>query len=129
MLGISKKGGERARKGNYWNFTNGERIRLEEDGRLPGDSSVTYLKFHPAAILIAGPVLGILYAAFLPFIGIAMLLQVTFEKVMGGIMAKAGSTATFSWSPVRAYLTGKKRKEMKEKAEKEKKESKEEGSE
>lgn len=128
MLGISKKGGERAREGNYWNFTNGERIHLEEDGILPGGSNVTYLKFHPVAILIAGPVLGLLYAAFLPFIGIAMLLQVTFEKVMGRIKAKAGSTATFSWSPVRAYLTGKQRKEMKEKVKKEEKEQREEES-
>jgi len=113
MLGINKKGGERGKRGSYWNFTTGERLRLEEEGPLPGDKSVMYLKVPPVAILLAGPVLGLLYAVFLPFIGIAMLVQLVAKKAVAGVMAKAGSSAAFTWSPVRAYLTGKKRKEGK----------------
>jgi hypothetical protein len=36
MLRIKNVGGERVRKGNYWNFSTGDRIHMEEAGTLPG---------------------------------------------------------------------------------------------
>jgi hypothetical protein len=108
MLRIKKIGGETVGKGNYWNFSTGERVRIEGRGVLPGGPSQTYYKFPPAVILAAGPVLGLAYAVFLPFIGIAMLFAVLSKKVFGGALRTAWKGATFGWKPSEAYLAGKK---------------------
>ncbi|MGC2063441.1 MAG: hypothetical protein WA610_10720, partial [Thermodesulfovibrionales bacterium] len=81
MLRISHKGGEKVSKGNYWNITNGQRIIVRSEETLPGDGTATYYKASPVIILAAGPVLGLLYAAFLPFIGIAMVMQLLLTKI------------------------------------------------
>jgi hypothetical protein len=98
-----RKGGHRAEKGTYWNMVNGEKVVLEEEGILPGTG--TYIKAPTWAVLLAGPILGLVYAVFLPFIGIAM--------TAGVIAKKAGSAAakgaSFGWRPIEAYLTGRKK--------------------
>jgi hypothetical protein len=71
-------------------------------------------------VLAAAPVLGLIYAAFLPFIGIAMLLRVAVAKMMGGTAEGLSKVATFNWSPSAAYLAGRRQK-------KERKEGKGEG--
>jgi hypothetical protein len=119
MLRITHKAGERAQGGNYWNFSNGERISHRDGDILPGDSGATYVKAHPVVILAAGPVLGLLYAAFLPFIGIAIVLKVMFTKLLGGALEGSAKVATFNWSPSRAYLAGRRAKKAKGMDEKE----------
>jgi mannose/fructose/N-acetylgalactosamine-specific phosphotransferase system component IIC len=73
-------------------------------------------------VLTAGPVLGLVYAAFLPFIGIAMLLKVLVTKAFGGTLEggalESAKVATFNWSPSRAFLAGKRAKKAKGKDEK-----------
>ena len=118
MAKIMYKAGEQAARGNYWNFSNGERISLGSEGMLPGDSGTTYVKAHPVLVLAAGPVLGLVYAAFLPFIGIAMLLQVLVTKAFGGALESGAKVATFNWSPSRAFLAGKRAKKATDKDEK-----------
>ena len=118
MAKIMYKAGERATGGNYWNFSNGERISLGSEGMLPGDSGTTYVKAHPVLVLAAGPVLGLVYAAFLPFIGIAMLLKVMVTKAFGGALESGAKVATFNWSPSRAFLAGKRAKKATDKDEK-----------
>ena len=118
MAKIMYKAGEQAARGNYWNFSNGERIGLGSEGILPGDSGTTYVKAHPVMVLVAGPVLGLVYAAFLPFIGIAMLLKVMVTKAFGGALESGAKVATFNWSPSRAFLAGKRSKKAKGKDEK-----------
>jgi len=66
-----------------------------------------------AAIIVAGPVLGLMYAAFLPFIGIAMLVKLVAQKAGGGVMELAHGGASFGWRPSESYLTGRKKKETK----------------
>ncbi len=110
MLGLKKIGGEAVGKGNYWNFSTGERVHIEAEGVLPGDAGITYYKAPPAAMLVAAPVLGLLYAVFLPFIGIAMLTAVAGRKVLGGLVPGLWKGATFGWKPSEAYLAGKKKK-------------------
>ena len=112
------KAGERAKGGNYWNFSNGERVSLDSEGVLPGGSKTTYLKAHPVVILAAGPILGLLYAAFLPFIGIAMLLKVAASKVFGSALERFAAVTSFNWRPSEAYLAGKHTKSAKDKDEK-----------
>jgi hypothetical protein len=104
------RGGERVKGGSYWNFSTGERVTVETDGILPGNNSVTYFKAHPAAILLAGPILGLIYATFLPFIGIAVLLKVVMTKLFGGVMQGVSRLAIFNWRPSEVYLAGKKHK-------------------
>jgi hypothetical protein len=124
MSGLKKIGGESVVAGNYWNFSTGERVRIEGRGVLPGDSSQKYYKVPPVVILVAGPILGLAYAVFLPFIGIVMLLTVAGKKVFGGALQTAQKGASFSWKPSEAYLAGKKgtAKKTDEKTEDEKKE-------
>ena len=124
MAKIMYKAGEQAARGNYWNFSNGERISLGSEGMLPGDSGTTYVKAHPVLVLAAGPVLGLVYAAFLPFIGIAMLLKVMVTKAFGGALESGAKVATFNWSPSRAFLAGKRAKKATGKDEKRQEEDK-----
>ena len=118
MFKVIYKAGERAEGGNYWNFSNGERISLGNEGILPGDSKTTYVKAHPVVILAAGPILGLLYAVFLPFIGIAMLLNVAATKVFGRAFEQLATVSSFNWRPSESYLAGKQTKNAKGKDEK-----------
>lgn len=113
MLKISHKGGEKVSKGSYWNFSTGERGNVSSEERLPGDGSVTYYKANPVIILAAGPVLGLLYAAFLPFIGIAIVTKLVVTKIFAGSLNEIERVSTFNWSPVASYLAGRRQKNRK----------------
>jgi hypothetical protein len=63
-----------------------------------------------AAVLLVGPVMGLLYAVFLPFIGIAMTLKLIGKKLTTGLVHAAVKSATFGWRPIEAYLIGRKKK-------------------
>ena len=106
---IKYSGGEKAGKGTYWNFTTGDRIDISTEGELPGGKKTMYFRLPATWILVLGPVLGLLYAAFLPFIGIAMLIKVVGQKIAGGAFSSARSTASFGWRPSESYLAGKKK--------------------
>ena len=110
---LKHNGGSRVGKGTYWNLTNGERIDINSEGTLPGDGKKTYYRMPAAAIIVAGPVLGLLYAAFLPFIGIAMVVKLVGQKAGGGVMEMVHGSASFGWRPSESYLAGKKKKEAK----------------
>ncbi len=120
MLRLKHIGGEKVKGGNYWSFSTGERVTIEAGGILPGDSSATYYKAHPAIILLAGPVLGLVYAVFLPFIGIAVLLKVIMTKLFGRTMEGLSKLAIFNWRPSEAYLAGRRKKREEGKGEKDK---------
>jgi hypothetical protein len=60
------RGGELAPAGSYWNPQSGEFAKLDEDGgRLPQVEG-EFFRGHPAAIMVVGPLLGLLYLIFLP---------------------------------------------------------------
>ena len=106
MVRVRHRGGEEVGKGNYWNFSTGERVSQDKDGILPGDTDTIYYKATPALILAAGPVLGLIYAAFLPFIGIAMVMRLAFSKLFSGRGEGLTKVAIFNWRPKEAYLAG-----------------------
>lgn len=109
MVRIRHKGGEMAGKGNYWNFSTGERIPLACEDRLPGNAATVYYKANPAvmlAILAAGPVFGLIYAAFLPFIGISIVTKLVLTRLSGKPVEGLARLATFNWRPTEAYLAG-----------------------
>jgi hypothetical protein len=114
---MKHRGGHRVGKGTYWDFDSGERIDIRDEGVLPGGDDRVYYRLPAAGILAAGPFLGLLYAAFLPFIGIAMLVKLVVQKVAGGAVSTARTSATFGWRPSESYLAGGKKGEEEKKEE------------
>ena len=66
-------------------------------------------KAKTAAMLLASPIIGLLFVVFLPLIGTATLAAVAGRKVLGGMASVAGKTISFGWRPVESYLAGKKK--------------------
>lgn len=108
------KGGHKVGKGTYWNFGTGDRIDISDEGILPGDRKAVYFRMPATGILVFGPIMGLLYAIFLPFIGIAMLVKLVIQKVVGEVSLSTRSAASFGWRPSESYLAGKKNGEQKE---------------
>ena len=106
---LNYRGGRTVGSGTYWNLARGERVDINEQGVLPGDGSTRYVRMSTLAVLVAGPVFGLLYAVFLPFIGIAMTLILIGRKLSGGLVRAAVKSTSFGWRPIEAYLDGKRR--------------------
>jgi hypothetical protein len=104
------KGGQTVAAGTYWSLADGNRVDMEQEGVLPGKGSERYLKAPAAAALAAGPVIGLIFAVFLPFIGIAMTLGLIGRKLADDVVLAAASSVSFGWRPIDAYLAGRKRK-------------------
>jgi hypothetical protein len=110
------KGEQKAGPGTYWDIKTGERVDLEEHDILPGETTTKYIRASSGVMLMFGPVLGLIYAMFLPFIGIAMTISFVGKKIYnGGKRAVRGMTdaavqsAFFGWRPVHAYLISKRK--------------------
>lgn len=108
-------GGIRAGKGTYWNAATGERVDLEENGTLPGDDKTRYVRASGVTVLLFGPVLGLVFAIFLPFIGIAMTLTVAAKKIGMLFVNATAKSASFAWRPLEAYLVGRRAMRKREK--------------
>ena len=108
---LKYKAGSRVGKGTYWNLANGERIDIAGEGMLPGGARTVYFRLPATGILLLGPIVGLVYAAFLPFIGIAMLVKVMLQKAASMAFSSARSGASFGWRPSESYLAGQKKKE------------------
>ena len=100
------KGGHKVAAGTYWNMTNGSRVQMEQEGVLPGDQKTRYIKAPVAVMLMAAPVIGLVFAVFLPFIGIAMTLSLIGKKLVDGVASAAAGSMSFGWRPIEAYLAG-----------------------
>lgn len=109
MFRLAHTGGQVVGGGSYWNFTTGERVQIRDSATLPGDAEATYYRLPPIAMLLVAPMLGLLYALFLPFIGIAMLVTLVGRKLFGGLLDGLWKTAAFGWRPSEAYLLGRKK--------------------
>jgi len=116
---LKHNGGQMVGRGTYWNLSNGERIDIMNEGTLSGDRSRTFYRMPAAAIIVAAPVLGLLYAAFLPFIGIAMMVKLLGQKIGGGVLETIQGSASFGWRPSESYLSGRKKTVKKVEAAKE----------
>ena len=103
-------GGHTVKAGTYWNLANGSRVQMEQEGVLPGDASSRYIKAPAAVMLMAAPVIGLVFAVFLPFIGIAMTLKLIGQKLAEGVASAAAGSVSFGWRPIEAYLAGRKQR-------------------
>ncbi len=99
-LKLERKGGERVNKGTYWNTSNGERVRMDGPGVLPGDASQAYLRFHPLALLVLGPILGLVYAIFMPLTAIVMVFWVLGGKILGAFAPSVMRFLGLEWRRV-----------------------------
>ncbi len=108
------KGGARVERGTYWDLSKGQRIDVANEATLIGDGSSTYLRISDGAMLLAGPVIGLLYVVLLPFIGIATVTAVAARKAFAGIFNLIGKSLSFGWRPSTAYLAGKKKSDKKD---------------
>jgi hypothetical protein len=100
MLTVKNMGRAAAGKGSCRNLAKDSAAALEED---PKD------RFHRvplSAVVVAGPVLGLVYAAALPFIGIVMLLSIAVRRIVAGLTRSAYRGAVFTWKPGEACLAG-----------------------
>jgi len=103
-------GGHTVQAGTYWNMANGNRVQMDQEGVLPGSGTTRYLKAPVAVMLMAAPVIGLVFAVFLPFIGIAMTLNLIGKKLVEGVVSAAAGSVSFGWRPIEAYLAGRKTK-------------------
>ncbi len=112
-------GGNAVKAGFYWNLRKWEMVTLSGiGGTLPGSADDRYLKVPIIAFLFIAPVMGGLYAFFLPFIGFAMLAAFAGRKlgVAGrAAVARVGGLVSPEWRPGEAYMAGKRGKKSSEK--------------
>ncbi len=107
-------GGAEVKAGFYWNLRKWEMVTLSGiGGTLPGNADDRYLKVPIVAFLFIAPVMGGLYAFFLPFIGFAMVFAFLGRKLGAASRAAAvrvGGLVSPQWRPGEAYLAGKRGK-------------------
>ncbi len=108
------KGGQKVGKGTYWDMRNGRRIDVDREAVLPGGDSLIYLRMPPGVLLLAGPVIGLLYAAIFPFVSLGVVLLAAARKTAGTIVSLIAKNISFHWIPKNAYLAGKKKGKKKE---------------
>ena len=63
-----------------------------------------------AAMLLLGPIVGLIYVVFLPFISIAAIIALAGRKVLGKLWEVLRNLVYFGWRPAESYLSGKKKK-------------------
>jgi len=106
-------GGTAAKSGFYWNLGKWEMTMVpRQGGLLPGDAGDKYLKVPVLALLVLAPIMGAVYAMFLPFIGFALLFGYLGKKAYAATrVGVSGMAATMGpeWRPGEAYLAGKKK--------------------
>jgi hypothetical protein len=104
------KGGQKVGKGTYWNFSDGTRVDMPDEGTLPGNGSATYTRFPPGIVLLGGPVIGLCYVIALPFMAVGTILALVVKKVLSGMCGVLGNLVSFGWRPSEAHLAGKRKK-------------------
>jgi hypothetical protein len=116
---LRHQGGETVKAGFYVNAESWEinTISGREGGTLEGGATTRYLRIPVLGMLLFAPLMGALFAMFLPFIGIAMVAQYCAVKAWDGARHAAHATVVAlgpSWQPRTAHLTGARDEEKKE---------------
>jgi hypothetical protein len=98
-------GGEVAKGGCYWSITAGEFLSVpKEGGTLPGGSNDRYIKAPLPVVLVAGPIMGLGFAMFLPLSGVLVLVPFLIGKLRGAAAPSAAHMATPQMQPGMSYL-------------------------
>ena len=107
---LQYKGGQKVGKGTYWNLSNGTRVDISGEGILPGNGRASYTRFPPGIVLLAGPVIGLIYVIALPFMAVGTILALVGKKVLSSMFNALGNLVSFGWRPSEAHLAGKRKK-------------------
>ncbi len=103
------RGGDTVGGGYYWNLETWDAIFVEGPvGDLPGGPNEIYRAIPTLVLLFAAPIMGAVFVMFLPFIGIALMLQHITRAAIeaaGDTMERAGRSMTHV-RPVVAFLAG-----------------------
>jgi hypothetical protein len=110
---LTYKEGSTVEKGTYWDMESGRRIDVSCEAVLAGKAGARYIRMSPAAMLASGPVIGLLYAIVMPFIGIATAASLATRVLLGALYHLAMRSVSFGWRPQNAYLSGKKKHQKK----------------
>jgi hypothetical protein len=105
------RGGDTVRGGYYWNAQKWDASFVQGDqGVLPGGADEVYRRLPVLGLLLAAPIMGGLFVMFLPFIGVALLLQHIGRAAMqatGEAIDRMMLSLAPSWRPGMAFLAGK----------------------
>ena len=108
-------GNQVVKKGIYLSLKRRDFVTIEsESDLLPGASDERYVRIPPVAMIVLGPIMGLMYVIFLPFISFAMVLGLMAHKAFLGLRFVGGSLvreATLHWMPGVAYLVWRRRSE------------------
>jgi hypothetical protein len=102
------KGGETVDIGLYFNLRECAFKSVDEKGPLPGAEDDVYRRVPMLLLLLVGPVLGLVYVMFLPFVGIALvtwLLGVKAAHLVGSAARETVRVLTPGWEPSMAFLS------------------------
>ena len=110
---LTYKGGHAVGKGTYWDLASGRRVDLLSDAILVGTGKTTYIKMPSAVMLALSPVIGLLYAVLMPFIGLATVAVLAGRIALDGLYTMAAKSISFGWRPGHAFLAGKRKKNEK----------------
>ncbi|MGE5445918.1 MAG: hypothetical protein ACM3SR_15225 [Ignavibacteriales bacterium] len=78
-------GGEVVKRGTYLSLKRKDLVTIEEEGELllcEGNDS--YIKIQPLVMIVVGPLMGLIYVIFLPFLSFAMIFWVVVNKAWLG---------------------------------------------
>ena len=106
------KGNETVGPGLYFNLRQLSFKSMEHEGRLPGTADEVYHGVPWLVLMVAGPILGLVYVIFLPFIGLAMVVWLLAGKtaeLIGRAAASAVRVLRPGWEPSMAFLSRSKR--------------------
>jgi hypothetical protein len=101
------RGNDKVGPGIYFNLREMAFRSMDEEGRLPGGEREVWRAVPALLLLLAGPVLGLAYAMFLPLIGFVMLGGVVLRWVarqLGAALEAAGRVLSPAWQPALAFL-------------------------
>ena len=88
-------GGDTVKAGFYWHQARwAAEVVPAAGGVLPGDSTAAYRRIPWPALLVVAPVMGGAFAMFLPFIGLAILVQWAYHAVTGRPVSRRSAART-----------------------------------
>jgi hypothetical protein len=85
----TKRAGETAKVGFYFNLKTWELNLHKTEGALPGGEADRYTRIPAVALLLLGPVMGFFFVIFLPMIGFALVARELGRRAMAMFGRKA----------------------------------------
>jgi hypothetical protein len=78
--------GEVVKRGIYLSLKRKDLVTIEKESELLlGGGNDSYVKIQPLAMIVVGPLIGLIYVIFLPFISFAMIVWLIANKTWLGV--------------------------------------------